>query len=252
MCLGAPKSSVDVLHVQLECYSLAREFEQFCEEKLIKELRNAFESKETKGPRFVIIKGDPGVGKSSFAAHLATSPSFSPRDPSAARSQFWVVAYHIFTGQNPVTVSPGRLVRNLCLQLRFFPKFAENLLAQPTALQALAEADRFPDQALRQMFMILQKSPAPSKKCCIVLDSLDESFINAEQVSCMLNLSLSALFVTQRTVVDVLQGGVLQVMPPWLWLVATSRREARAINPFRSVTPLEIDAHSVALVPSQA
>jgi len=172
--------------------------------------------------RTLLIKGDPGIGKSALAAQLAQM------NPGGR-----VLAYHFCLADTPDTLQPGQFVRSLAGMIadRLEPYAAK--LEDSSVREAIGpsrcEAD--PAGAFDEGVLgPLQSLPTPEGDVRYVLvDALDESLAPQGPVG-------------QTTIVDVLASR-LDRFPPWLRILATTRDERPILDQLRCLRAREIDAN---------
>ena len=156
--------------------------------------------KEVAGKRAAVVTGDPGIGKTALSAELATHSSAAG-----------VLAVHFCDSRYSDMLDPGRFVQNIAYQLAgVLPDYAEQLQARPDALSRLAAASTDPPAALRDGVLIpLKAIRTPSGGPFLVLvDALDEAMLTGRADS----------------IAELLARG-LDLLPPWLKVVTTARRE---------------------------
>ncbi len=170
--------------------------------------------------RALLVTGDPGVGKSAFVAEMIH------RNPGGR-----VLAYHICRAEDPETLRPSTFIMSLAGMIAGrLPGFAD-LLESPQ-FQELFDpktvSGRPPHVFDQGLIAALHRLPAPDDGTrYILIDALDESLTLGEG---QLNI---VTLVTSR----------LQNMPPWLRIVATTRREPDVLNKLSTLRPVMIDAH---------
>jgi WD40 repeat protein/serine/threonine protein kinase len=159
----------------------------------------------TKGcqPALLII-GEPGVGKSSIVAALVNE-----------NAEGQVLAYHCCRADTPATLEPAAFVRSLAAM------FSSQLEGYAAVLKGAAVADALQFAEIdaasafeRAILGPLHKFRQPEGgRRYLLIDALDE-----------------ALMRTQRpTIVDLLSTR-LNLLPPWLRIVATTRNEPSVLS----------------------
>jgi WD40 repeat protein len=164
----------------------------------------------------LLIGADYGVGKSAFLAELL--------DTGAAGLP--VVAQHFCRADISDTLEAGRLVRSLASQL------AESLPAYRALLEAddakelretLDQANQKPLPAFDQAVLApLRRIEAPATQVLLVIDALDEA----------LDHRPGSGDGTRTTIVELLAKEARN-LPPWLRVLATSRRRDEVLKPLR-------------------
>ena len=154
----------------------------------------------------LLIVGDPGLGKSTFMAELVRRG----RNDRA-------LAWHFCQAETPATIEAGRFVRSIVTQLaRRLPAYAA-LLEAPDVMALLrpGACDADPASALEAALVDrLAAMPPPEAHHYVLIDGLDEAIVPAAR---------------SPTICDLLAPR-LDRLPPWLRLIATSRRDAAVIE----------------------
>jgi len=172
----------------------------------------------------LLIKGDPGIGKSAIVAELAHR--FGGGGP--------VIACYCCQADTPATLDPAQFVRSVAAMIASqVPAYGQQL-ALPEIADALSEAKCAQDPASsfeRGVLTPLQACHAPSDTAqgarYILIDALDEALLHDSG---------------KRTIVDLLSTHVRR-LPPWLRIVATTRKERGVLGKLAGLDPLELDAH---------
>lgn len=170
--------------------------------------------------RALLITGDPGTGKSAIVAELVH------RNPGGQ-----VLAYHCCQADTQETLQSGRFVRSLAAMIASkLDAYAERL-ADPDLEEALSEQKCSSDPASAfeaGILTPLQTLPAPPEGVrYLLIDALDEA----------LALGGGDSF----TIVDLLATR-LGRLPPWLRIVATTRKERAVVDRLRGLRAQELDA----------
>jgi hypothetical protein len=166
--------------------------------------------------RLFWITGDPGVGKSAFAAHL----THFGRDK--------VIAAQFVEWDKPDHRDARRVVRSLAFQLATrLPDYRKLLLTLPE----IAELDR---KDAAELFDYLLANPLKTvigggrERLLIVIDALDE-----------------AGEAGRNPLVDMLARHAPR-LPDWLGLVVTSRPESAVQTPLQGLNPFVLDTRTEA------
>ena len=158
------------------------------------------------------IEGGPGSGKTAVILHLVQSSCFGREEVESVAGEM-VVAYHFCQADNAPTCRVSDLVHSLAAQLSQAPQLAayqDYLQSHPASLALLsphhcaAQPGTVLSQAVLQPLASLQ-SPG---QCLVLLDGLCEAEQHRQDYGDTL-----ASFITRY----------LNLFPPWLRLVATSR-----------------------------
>jgi hypothetical protein len=171
--------------------------------------------------RALLIKGDPGTGKSAIVAELVH------RNP---RGQ--VLAYHCCQWDVLETRQPWRFVRSIAAMIASKHDDYAAMLQEPTVHEALSEASckSDPGSALEKGVLApLQHLHAPADgPRYLLIDALDESLLVEPGMP---------------TIVDLLASR-LDRLPPWLRIVATTRKEAAVLSRLKGLSAEELEAQS--------
>jgi WD40 repeat protein len=164
----------------------------------------------------LLIGADYGVGKSAFLAELL--------DTGAAG--LLVVAYHFCRADISDTLEAGRFVRSLASQLAdALPAYRALLEADDAKelRETLDQANQKPLPAFDQAVLApLRRIEAPATQLLLVIDALDEA----------LDYRPEAGGSSRNTIVDLLAKEARN-LPPWLRVLATSRRRPEVVEPLR-------------------
>ena len=103
-------------------------------------------SSSNSSTRIVLIKGDPGVGKSTLAASIVSAgfPNYDGEKKAVDIKQgsFSVLAYHVCMAENPETLSVPPFVRNVASMLcQTVPGYADLLKSSANVSKALDSAN---------------------------------------------------------------------------------------------------------------
>jgi hypothetical protein len=164
-----------------------------------------------KDSRLFWITGDPGVGKSAFAARLTHTRSDT------------IIAAQFVEWDKPDHRDARRVVRSIAFQLATrLPDYRKLLLTLPE----IAELDR-KDPA--ELFDYLLVNPLKTaihggrNRYLIVIDALDEAGESG-----------------RNALVDMLARNAAR-LPDWLGIVVTSRPESAVTGPFQGLNPTVLD-----------
>lgn len=164
---------------------------------------------ENSSSRAFVIRGDPGIGKSAIAAWLSQERADQ------------VVAAHFCTDRNSRTLEPNEFVSSLVGQLSSQVDGYKELVEQRNPAQSRSQASDAFRELVVEPLRLLPGSPDPS---LIIIDALDE-----------------AMAQEGETIVDILSKQA-EYLPPWLRIVATTRREAGVLEKIEQHQVLDLGA----------
>jgi hypothetical protein len=158
--------------------------------------------------RCFLIEAEPGSGKTALAAELVR------RNPGGR-----ILAYHFCNALKPDTVSARMFVRYIAATLcGTVSAYAQRLRHSEELLTALQSSD--PTTMLSQGVLAALRHVPMDGSHYLLVDALDEAALAADGAA--LEMSIPQLLSQQ-----------LGDFPPWLKLVATTRRDGRVLPLFR-------------------
>jgi hypothetical protein len=185
--------------------------------------------------RFLIVTGEPGIGKSAIMARLAQT-----RDD--------VVAYHFCIAGRNSTITPNTVLRSIAAQLsRTVPEYGTALInsLKPEKLSihvdiqaAKVDGGDITGVIIKHLYAadpeesldILLRSPlcnvSETSPLIILIDSLDEAVTYQGRVN------LASLLAR------------IDDIPPWIKFICSSRPERRVLRYFDKLQPFILDAES--------
>ena len=159
------------------------------------------------GRAFVIV-GEPGIGKSAIAAHIATTRAD-------------VAAVHFCTIRNSRTLDPYEFVAAVTGQLSGrVSGFADAMEVRNPEVPRERAGDAFRELVVEPA----RRVPRPESTQILVVDSLDEAATRAGE-----------------TIADLLLDQAPD-LPPWLRVVATTRPESEILERLRALSTFELQA----------
>ena len=157
----------------------------------------------------ILLVGEPGIGKSSIIAALVD------QNPEGT-----VLAYHFCRADTPATLEPAGFVRSIAAMFATRLEGYAAMLEGHTIVSALERADSDPASAFEAAILApLHKLRQPEGvQYYILIDALDE-----------------CLARTRRPTIAEVLATRLNLLPPWLRIVATTRSEARILSQLRGL-----------------
>ena len=169
--------------------------------------------------RALLIVGDPGIGKSAFVAEMIH------RNPDGQ-----VLAYHVCRADDSETLRPSAFLMSVAGMIAGrLPAFAD--LLEAPHFQELFDPKSVSSRTAhifdQGLIASLHRLPAPPDGIrYLLIDGLDEALTLAND-----ELNIVSLLSTR-----------LERFPPWLRIVATTRREPGVLNRLSGLRAASIDA----------
>jgi len=218
----------------------AWEFRSYREEKrrdflgrawLFEEVRAWATDAAPEAAQTLLIGADYGVGKSAFLAELIDNAP-DGRGQASHGPGIPVAAQHFCTAEQDATLTAGLFVRSVAAQLAdALPAYRQTLEADGASERRrwLDEAAQDPERAFDQAVLapLLAIDPPPPPQL-LVVDALDEAQ----------DPRWSGGPAAQTTIVQLLVRYANR-LPPWLKLLATSRRRPDVLTPLRQAFSLK-------------
>jgi WD40 repeat protein len=168
---------------------------------------------DTAGAQALLICADFGIGKSAFMAELASDAH-----------GLQIAAYHFCHDDTIETLNPATFVRSVAAQLAgSLPDYNAAVEADPDARRWLDDAQLDPASAFeRAVIGPLNAMSPPGAPQVMLVDALDEALDFDSEVS------------RRATTIVRLLGDRARRTPPWLRILATSRRRQEVLQPIGS------------------
>jgi tetratricopeptide (TPR) repeat protein len=177
--------------------------------------------RKTPGESALLIKGDPGTGKSAIVAELVHRNSGGQ-----------VLAYHCCQADTKKTLKPGQFVRSIAAMIASKLDEYASQLAHPSIEEALSEESCAEDPASAfdaGILTPLEALHAPEGGSrYILIDALDESQIPSSKQD-------------GPSIVEIISTR-LDRLPDWLRIVATTRNEESVLEKLSGVRAKKLDA----------
>nr|XP_023690125.1 ankyrin repeat domain-containing protein 50-like [Paramormyrops kingsleyae] len=175
-------------------------------------------------PSGVLLVGGPGSGKTALCTELLWPSSAQGTHRGLHRQS---LAFHFCRAEDSDTLCAGRFVRGLVAQisrsglLRGYEEKLQDLGAQ-SALQP-GECERNPTEAFKRCVVLpLLALDPPPQPVFILVDSVDEGSPLGE-------VDQHSATGSPYTIAELL-GTLHQLLPPWLLLICSARRQNRAVT----------------------
>ena len=219
----------------------AWEFRAYREEKrrdfvgrawLFEEVRAWATDPSPNATQALLIGADYGVGKSAFLAELIDN-AHQGKGQDSHGPGIPIAAQHFCTTEQDATLTAGLFVRSVAAQLAgALPAYRQALEADGASERRrwLDEAAQDPERAFDQSVLapLLAIDPPPPPQL-LVVDALDEAQ----------DPRSSGGPATQQPIVHLL-ARYARRLPPWLKLLATSRRRPDVLTPLRQAFSLKV------------
>ncbi|XP_066542576.1 ankyrin repeat domain-containing protein 50 isoform X2 [Hoplias malabaricus] len=217
--------------------SLLRGRRFHCREWALEKLKKCLEARDaTKGPHNsahcppgVLVTGGPGTGKTAFCTELVWPQSEAGRAAGLASR---CLAWHYCQQEDADSMEVWRFVLGLVEQLRDSPLLApsyKHILSSSSVTTSLEpiHCQRDPDDTFKRAILEpLLSLPSPAQSVYVVVDSLDSGYggcvVSAEGLT-------NGTMAIQSTSIAELLVRHLQLLPPWILLVCSARRQNKAL-----------------------
>lgn len=165
--------------------------------------------------------GGPGCGKSALCCEIVCPTAHHGKQTSLSKR---LLAYHFCQAHDIDTLSLSNFIRSLVDQVsksELVSKYIERIkdVEVQSALD-LEECEKNPDEAFRKglLFPLLEIDP-PNQTCFILVDSIDESYI---QVA-------GDKSTSSRTIAELLANHH-HLFPQWLLLICSARKQSKSVT----------------------
>ncbi|XP_015219420.2 ankyrin repeat domain-containing protein 50 [Lepisosteus oculatus] len=195
----------------------------YCREWALNKIQHWLESRAVGRTQGVVITGGPGSGKTALCTELLwpTSEAWA-RANLASRC----LAAHFCQWEDRRTVSVSGFILGLVEQLQKSPQllgYSERVAAPAvqTALEPL-QCERDPDEAFKRAVLLpLLDVPAPSQTLLLLVDGLDSGWME---------VAVDRQAVEKSSSIAELLSSHQQLLPGWLLLICSTRRQNKAIS----------------------
>ncbi|KAL8617064.1 hypothetical protein ACOMHN_014235 [Nucella lapillus] len=201
--------------------SLLKKKRFFCREWAFSKVQHCLDTRPASKTCGALVMGGPGCGKTAVCCELVW-PTVTQGKQSCLSSR--MLAYHFCQAHDVDTLSLVTFIRGVVQQAAnslLVPGYKEKI--QEPAIQRLldpSECERNPDEAFKQAFLLpLQSSPPPAHNLMILVDSIDESYLQSVNERTTCSRTIAELLAAHHTLV-----------PQWLLLVCSSRKQSKSVT----------------------
>lgn len=170
----------------------------------------------------LLLTGSPGTGKSAIVAQLV---HYNPGGQ--------VLAYHCCQADTLETLKPDRFVRSIASQIAGRLESYASLLSKAAIREALSErrCQEDPASSFEEGILIpLHRIALPEEGIrYVIIDALDEAARFGRRLE-------------NGTILDVLSDRIDR-LPPWMRIVATTRKEPAVMTRFKALRAIDLDRH---------
>uniref|UniRef100_A0A9J8APR5 Ankyrin repeat domain 50-like n=1 Tax=Cyprinus carpio carpio TaxID=630221 RepID=A0A9J8APR5_CYPCA len=217
--------------------SLLRGRRFYCREWALEKLQRCLEARDsTKSVEGtarvspgVLVTGGPGTGKTALLTELVWPQSEACRAAGLASR---CLSWHYCQREDAGSIEVWRFVLGLVEQLKESPLLGSNYVKaiSSAAIAAVLEplhCQREPDDTFKRAVLepLLSLTP-PAHSVFIVVDSLDSGYCGGNGAG---EGSISGAAATQSSSIAELLLKYIQLLPPWILLVCSARRQNKAI-----------------------
>lgn len=177
-----------------------------------------------------VIVGGPGSGKTALCCEIVWPGSGQNARPQRSLNRK-LVAHHFCQAHDIKTLSVVEFIINIAKQLsqklaNVSDEFCEKLKTDSEIIEALKRENilKDPDQSFRRSILVplTEIKPPPNQCYFILVDSIDESHISG------MKFDRKAGNSSSRTIGELLATSH-HLLPPWMLLVVTARRQSKTI-----------------------
>lgn len=205
----------------------------FCREWVFSKIFHCLETLQRKvdddgaglnnGRNGILIVGGPGAGKTACCSEIV-HPTAEHGKQIQLRKR--LLAHHFCQSHDLNTLSLAEFIYQICIQLLKSPLvegYGDKIAEEELSLKGIAED---PDAAFKKLiiFPLLELDIVP-QACFLLVDSIDESY-NTSQLPCN---SSSCKGSFSNTISELL-GNHCHLLPSWLILVCTARKQSKYIG----------------------
>lgn len=202
----------------------------YCREWAFVKLSHCLEQRGLSKTCGAVIVGGPGSGKTALCCEI-TCPTPGPTGRPQRSLNRRLLAYHFCLAHDVKTLSVTEFILSVVDQLsvklvNISDEFCKKVKTDPEILEALSRDNilRDPDDAFRKAVLVplSEIRPIPSQCYFILVDSIDEFHVSGAKFEKKCRNSNS------RTIGELLANHH-HLLPQWILLVITARRQSKAI-----------------------
>lgn len=189
------------IHPSLSPFSLEEDLDAYFDQKLMRQGKSVFvgrkwltrtvdERMREGKAKVILITGDPGIGKSTFVAHLVRQAVVRDVKEPITIS---ILAYHACMADNMKSLSAPMFVRCVARMLcENLPAFLKEFNRDAKAIEAI-EKDCESDPVSAFIAAVLRplKRTTLDGAHCLLVDSLDEALLSPDKVLCHVDWPLT-------------------------------------------------------------
>ncbi|XP_035378908.1 ankyrin repeat domain-containing protein 50 [Electrophorus electricus] len=208
-----------------------------CREWALEKLKKCLEARNSPNgtqssastPPGILVTGGPGTGKTAFCTEVVWPQSEAGR---AAELAPRCLAWHYCQQEDAGSVEVWRFVLALVEQLRespLLPPSYSHMLASPSLAATLEplHCQRDPDDTFKRAVLEpLLSLASPAQSVCIVIDSLDSGCSGLVGVGT--GMTPGSVTNQSSSIAELLLRH-LQLLPSWILLVCSARRQNKAV-----------------------
>ncbi|XP_013382301.1 ankyrin repeat domain-containing protein 50 [Lingula anatina] len=200
------------------CLLQGRRF--FCREWAFSKITHYLDSRSTSNTCGALMMGGPGCGKTAVCAEM-TWPTGQGRQQALSKR---ILAYHFCQAHDIETLSLTNFILSLVDQISKSDLIEgyRDVISEPDVKAALKRetCEVNPDDAFKKGVLDpLLSIPPPSQNVFILVDSIDESYLQ----------SINDTGTGSKTIAELLANHH-QLFPTWLMLICSARKQSKSVT----------------------
>lgn len=202
----------------------------YCREWTFVKLSHCLEQRGSCKTSGAVIVGGPGSGKTALCCEIIWPGSGQNARPQRNLNRR-LIAYHFCQAHDIKTLSVAEFINNIALQLsqkltNVSDEFCERMKNDTDILEGLKKENSIkdPDDSFRKCILdpLAKIKPIPPHCYFILVDSIDETHVSG------VKFERKNATGTSRTIGELLANNH-HLLPSWILLVVTARRQSKAI-----------------------